>query len=76
MTKTEKFLIENHPEIYNKPKKPIPPMNIDEFRNELLTALNRIADSLQSIDDTLQNDAVKVTGNILVDGHIDADVND
>lgn len=48
----------------------------DEFQNELLTALNRIADSLQSIDDTLQNDAVKVTGNILVDGHIDADVND
>lgn len=48
----------------------------DEFQNELLAALNRIADNLQSIDDTLQNDAVKVTGNILVDGHIDADVND
>ena len=48
----------------------------DEFQNELLTALNRIADSLQSIDDTLQNDAVKVTGNIFIDGHIDADVND
>ncbi|MCI1982566.1 MAG: hypothetical protein LKJ45_05300 [Oscillospiraceae bacterium] len=76
MTKTEKFLIENRPEIYNKPQKPIPPMNIDEFRSELLTALNRIADSLQSIDDTLQNDVIKVSGNILVDGHIDADVND
>ncbi len=48
----------------------------DEFRNELLTALNRIADHLQSIDDTLQNDSIKVAGSILVDGHIDADVND
>lgn len=48
----------------------------DEFQNELLAALNKIAGSLQSIDDTLQNNAVKVTGNILVDGHIDADVND